>query len=518
MKKVWILILCSLALGCNSTQKPILVYSLPNSGHSYYSMVKSVIFSQNVTDQFSFLYQPGNFDQANARGTILVVGLPWDNSLVRELLATTDLALDPEGVTAGDRRYPLDDFNLDLVLPRASAVFILSTSNSWDNILQYNQPYESPDNFLYRISARKGTAVLEEGHLQSRGDRWVTVPDQVSDPGLVTELKKDRKLLRSSLTAAALPLKNGDFIPLLPLVREKEILFLGESPHYEVDIKAFVTSFAAYLSRYEGYKVFGREELYSQILDTEASSPPGLLQTEIDIDHAINHTKSSTVKFFTTLAKRHQDPEHRKKLLAAVHALHGTVSRESLISWVDDLEKVYLTASSGFSPEDQELFTYSLGLERASANFQFYGNGERPADMSLQEANEFRGRYFRENILRAWKKASALGGGLICYVGGAHNILTPFGPSDYPVGRISEARFFAEEHPDTKGKTASLLVAKLDKGLFHTTVQRRLLLELLGDKAMLFVNLKTRGKELSPVIPQYFYEGQPKYDGIILIK
>lgn len=499
-------------------EKPVLVYTLPAPDHPSYNLVKSALFCQQATDQFSMYYQPENFDQNKTRGTVMVVGLPEENSLLKRLLNISDISLMEKGIKAGDRLYFLEDFNLDLVIPLDSAVFIVSTSNSWDNLLQYNQPYSSQDSFCYRISARKGAAILEEGHLQPQKNRYMAVPDLALNPELATELKKDREILRKNLTAAAQPLLYGDFTSLLPLVQKREILFLGESPHHDPHINAFVTEFSDYLNRNEGYKVFGKEGLFSHILYTEESSPPGFLHTEIDIDHAINHTKSSTVNFFTRLSQGHRDPVQRKKLEVAAKSLYGTVSRESLINWVDNMERIYLESPSGFSLEDQELFTYSLGLERASANFQFYGNKERPADMSLLEANEFRGRYFRENILRAWKKARNLGGGLICHVGGAHNILTPFGPGDYLVGRISEARFFAEEQPETKGKTASLLIAKLDTGFFPTTFLRNQLMELMGDSSQLFLNFTSHVKELSAVFPEYFHEGKPKYHGLVLIR
>jgi hypothetical protein len=326
-------------------------------------------------------------------------------------------------------------------------------------------------------------------------------------PGIlpVDEVKEASKRLDEAIAVAieagwVLPSGRDDFSFVDRFARGKRLLFLGESPHYEGAIREVELGIAERCAELWGYRALALEQLYSLWPYFEASSSgapgssaamgliaaagtkvaaqskaiveaigdfnarrdpgEGLLLTAVDIDHAINHTKALSEAYFAYLASKSRSEEARAELSAAGARLRGRHSSAEVEAYLGELGRLFRRHRSSFLPADLEEIEFSLGLERASIRYQLAD----PAASGAREVEELRGAYFRKTIARAYAKAQARRGGLICVVGGAHATLRDFDRGDYVTGRVSEARYFASEYSPSAGAVASVGIVKLGPG------------------------------------------------------
>ena len=166
------------------------------------------------------------------------------------------------------------------------------------------------------------------------------------------------------------------------------------------------------------------------------------------------------------------------------------------LSWVSGIEEQFERSQgcsgegdSGFGPVEAEAakggprlpewsgFAVPGLLEHSSIEEQI-----RAGTIREWTGYAFRSEYYKRTIERALTKAERAGGALVCYVGGNHAQLNP------PHRAGGEAKYFSQQYPASRGRTASILVEKLSRytatGLlddFRPTAFEKAALARMGD-------------------------------------
>jgi len=341
---------------------------------------------------------------------------------------------------------------------------------------------------------------------------------------------------------------NGDFSCLLDQLGDAKLVFLGESPHYTVEIRQAVMELSVYLAEHANVRVLGCESLYGShpFMESESMDPNGpaqyispkvlnynkgvpdelkLLVTALDIEHAINHSKQRTVKFLNHLAERSSSDEGQEEIKQFIPELTSAQDRDQLHAFLDELEGLFNAHKVTFGAEDWDGISAAFEIMRASVDYQMslkrkgdYWRG-RGKMMSMQE---IRATYFRKTVERALAKAEERGGKLICYVGGMHAVKTPlewYGQYFYP---RAEANYFNQVHARTKGRVASVLLHALSfegKAFERSSDLDDIVYELMGDADQFYLPLAALEKESGALAwSRYFTNSGPKYDGVLFFK
>lgn len=389
--------------------------------------------------------------------------------------------------------------------------------------------------------------IVEQGVVRAVGNDCRLVPTSISRDAAVTPEQQADELKVAAVAAAYLPSGPDDLRFVSHVAAGKKLLFIGEAPsHYIPEVCQAAAAISFHARKELGSTVLAMESEYSlwpylearslgneTTLSDEGAEPARsalermlghvvaynqtgtqnkkLVLTAIDIDHAFNQTKPHAVRYLSYLASKSTSTQTRSELLKIIPALLQLKERPELEAYIDDLESRFRGAWSTFSPQDQDEIAFSLSLDRASVRWWFRQEGVP------KEINEIRGEYFRKTIARAFAKAQASGGSLICYVGGEHANLSDFGPVDFPVGRTTEARYFNLEYPATKGRVGSILVEQVQKPSVGSL--ERVALTLMGDNDRAFIDLRAKswaGVKHRPA--EFFTAAKPKYDGVLFIK
>ena len=265
----------------------------------------------------------------------------------------------------------------------------------------------------------------------------------------------------------------GDFGFLDAAVEGKRIIFVGESPHGVREFHDVLFPLLCHLHRHRRLRVVAFEAMYGlhpvfeavslgrrefaegpRLLKliaeyNEAQAEP-LLATCVDIEHAISHTKPATVRYLSYLADCADSDEAAERLRGHVSKLPRLRERSELHGFLDTLGSLFHEDRRAFPSEDMDEIRFSLELMHASVDSHLL-----PYADTVEHA-ERRGKYFRASITRALAKAERRDGILLCYVGGAHVSKQPRTADEPCCGRWSEAEYFANVHPSTRGKVASL--------------------------------------------------------------
>jgi hypothetical protein len=342
--------------------------------------------------------------------------------------------------------------------------------------------------------------------------------------------------------------ENGDFSCLLGQVRDASIVFLGESPHYTNEIRQTVMELSVFLAEHANARVVGYESIYGlhPFLEAESmglseptrhiapvilnynrrvSVDQRLLVTALDIEHSINHSKHYTVDFLTHLAARSSSDQGQIKLMQFIPELSSLKERIQLHAYLDKLETLFNTYRETFSAVDWEEVSFSFELMRASVDYQMSKTKHwnpiwsRSDIMAIQE---IRSEFFKKTVERAFVKAENRHGKLLCYVGGAHAVKAPLGLFDFPLGQRTEADYFNQIHPRSKGRVASILLHAIsfkNKAFRRSLDLEDIAYELMGDADIFYI-------PLTPLITntanhswsKYFTENGPKYDGVLFLK
>jgi len=341
---------------------------------------------------------------------------------------------------------------------------------------------------------------------------------------------------------------NGDFSCLLDQLEDAKLVFLGESPHYTVEIKQAVMELSVYLAEHANARVLGCESLYGfhPFMETEsmeANEPAQyispvvlnynkgvpddlkLLVTALDIEHAINHSKHRTVNFLDHLAERSSSDEGQAEIKQFVPELTSAQDRDQLHAFLDELEGLFDAYKETFTAEDWEGISSALEIMHASVDYQMSFNKKgnywrgRGKMMSIQE---IRAKYFRRTVERALAKAEDRRGKLICYVGGMHAIKTPLGWYDHHFYPRAEASYFDQVHARTKGRVASVLLHALSfegKTFKRSSDLDDVVYELMGDANHFYLPIAALEKESGCLAwSRYFTHSGPKYDGVLFFK
>jgi len=341
---------------------------------------------------------------------------------------------------------------------------------------------------------------------------------------------------------------NGDFSCLLSQVEDASVIFLGESPHHTIEIRQAVMELSVFLAKHANARVVGFESLYGlhpfleaesigDLASTQHISPvilnynrrvpvdQKLLVTALDIEHSINHSKHYTVNFLTHLAARSSSDQGQKKLMQFIPELSSLKEREQLHTYLDELEILFNTYKETFAAEDWEEVSFSFELMRASVDYQMSYAGKRNLVRSrsgIMAIEGIRAEYFRKTVERALTKAEERDGKLICYVGGAHAVKTPSEMYDVPLGQRTEADYFNQIHPRSKGRVASILLHAIsfkNKAFRKSLDLDDIAYELMGDAGLLYIPLAALMKNCDNLSwSKYFTKSGPKYDGVIFFK
>jgi hypothetical protein len=329
--------------------------------------------------------------------------------------------------------------------------------------------------------------------------------------------------IRGEGTAWTLPSRSDDYSFIDTLAAGKRILFLGEAPHYSAENHEAEAGIALRCASALGYRVVGYELLYSvwPLLEEKStgalgpvaavaygdfatnadSYPPGvfdavaafnatradgdkLLFTSLDLDHAINHTKPLAEAYFGYLASLSSSAKERSAIDAAKAGLSGAKTLKQVNAYLDRLEKAFVANRASFAPRDFEEIEFTLELERAYA------------------------------------KAEARGGGLVCAVGGAHATLNDFARGDYVTGTVSEARYFAEDYAPTAGRAASVLIVKLGTdGAYRNDPLSEAAASAMGSSPRVYLDLRAlKLDERFRSLTFFFSDEGPKADGVLFVR
>lgn len=498
------------------------------------------------------------FEGYRAGGRYAIVA-DASGSLVGAELRDLGARLADDGPRLGSRYYDADDALFVARYGRDGAEILLESAYRVSVLI--NRDFEMPAAWGYVLYSRDG-AVIERGDIRPRLRGYALRPT-VMNAAAATPSATGRKAREAAYDAAVAACvsypADGDYDYIDALAApadgsEVRMIFIGEE-HYQQKIYDEEIALAWRLREKHGYGVFAKEGLFSEgpfaeaagsgtrlpsVLpdrfvgaDEEGFADPVLaaingrnrtlepearvLCTSIDIDHAINHTKSATMRYWGYLATRCPSAVGRAELAAHIPSLSSTASLESVEAWLDGLEALFRRHGNGMTTEDEAEIGLALRIDRASARYQLdeRHDEEGAAD---QDFEEVRCEYFRESIERALRLATNRGGRLACCVGGAHAILSDFGEGDYPVGRISEARYFNEECEATAGAVRSIVIRLAGMTADNELIAR--IVRLSEGRRRVYIDLHALGAVLGEEAGRnelFTPEGRPKVDALLLL-
>lgn len=266
-------------------------------------------------------------------------------------------------------------------------------------------------------------------------------------------------------------LADGEFGKLPSEVTNKEIIFLGEQHRVPALHKA-TYKLACYLAQTKPL-VYAYEAVYGAhpfleasslgkpdplwpletpqiIKEFNASQPPErkILITSVDIEHTIYHGKPKTVLFLRHLAGRSTSAAARQSLEQKIVDLPSQDTYDKMEAYLVELKTAFVESLDTFSPEDQDEILFTMELLDASNRYR-YASLEKENLEIWNSAIQIRYPFFIETIERALKKAQQRNAALLCRVGDVH------------VTGNFEARYFAEENSETKGKVARVCFVQI---------------------------------------------------------
>jgi len=334
-------------------------------------------------------------------------------------------------------------------------------------------------------------------------------------------------------------LPDNRFENLPPSLKDNEIIFLGEQHNIRPLIQA-ASRMAVYLATYKPV-VYAVESCYGlspfmeaaslgnpktakpmrgipeciQAFNSNQTVDKKILMTAIDLEHSIYHTKSDTILFLQDLASRSTSDAAMQAINKEVAQLTAQDTYGKMNRYLKKLKKVFSQHFDTFSSEDQDEILFSMELIIASNNYQYISRGIRK---SWQNPYEFRYRYFKKTIERAYQKAQKRKAILLCRVGSWHI------SSDHKC----EARYFAQDHPLTKGKVAIIRMIPLYYDIHETndiiTEEHNdidsIVKTLMKDDEYSYLSLPKLQKNTTHSFKwsKYYSSSGPKYDGLLFVR
>jgi hypothetical protein len=288
--------------------------------------------------------------------------------------------------------------------------------------------------------------------------------------------------MKDVLSQNLMLLPDKSFENLPSSLTENEIIFLGETHNIRALHQA-AAKLAVYLAT-DRPVVYASESVYSAGSFLEAASlgnpKPVVLQgmgnkpiaipdcirafnsnqtedkkivmTTIDIEHSIYHTKSDVVLFLQDVANRSTSDVALQEINSEIIPLPAQDTYEKMDSYLRRLQKIFQQHFDTFSSEDQDEILFSMELFRASNYYQYTRvKIDQSPKHDYASLNKFRTKYFIKTIERAYQKAQKRNAILLCRVGSMHASLA----------QKTEARYFAQSYPLTKGKVAAIRMVPL---------------------------------------------------------
>ena len=528
----------------------VMVYSLPDKNDSLRAPLAQLFASPVLRQRFKAVAETGAGRETDAAGKLCLIGTPDTSPAVSEALKEFGVELGAQQATINGRSYALAPYAFVAHYKSKEKTVLLVALAKYDYLeCVFLDEKTMPGEGTYSL-LNADRRVVEQGTVQEAGDGSKLIPGAVHPAAAFIPEQRAKELKPVAAAASYVLTGPDDFSFVDRFAAGKKICFLGESPHEDPEIPSVILGTSLHLRKTLGYSVLGMESWYSlwpyledrsmggaenlpnalpesqcrvegdlvaliaPIIDYNRNIPSDqkLLCTAIDTDHAVNHTKPSTIRYLGYLAAKSSSAAARADLAGAIPALLKLHGRAEIHACLDDVERRFRAAWKSFSPPDRAEIAYTFELERASIDYQILSGGDssRYADI--------RGEYYRKNIEHAFARAQASAGALICYVGGEHAKLTEPGPGDVPV-RISEARYFSLEYHATRGRVASILIQRIgeagrDKGSLEAAA-----LACMGDKNRVFIDLRHPGWAAVKNRPGAFFSlNEPRYDGVLFIK
>jgi len=339
-----------------------------------------------------------------------------------------------------------------------------------------------------------------------------------------------------------------DYSCVLPQVKDASIIFLGDSRHYIPEIKKVRLELGVFLAQHATVRVIGFESMYglhpfmeaeslgkletsdyvsSTILNYNTSVPDNskVLVTALDVDHSIDHSKSKTVNYFEYLAALSSSDKCVTELKLAIPKLLSLKERGELHEYLKGLETTFSQYRDTFSHEDWDEVSFLFKLMHASVDFQLITYKRQwiplPRKMRIR-LQEIRAEFFRKTVERAFAKAKARKGKLLCIVGGAHAVKGPLGKENSLIGIWAEADYFHRINADTQGKVASILVNAISfKGQSYENKNDLddIAYEMMDDCELLYIPLAPLGEHADDLMwSKYFSKHGPRFDGVLFLR
>lgn len=537
----------------DATKDFVLVYSLPEAGAPMRDELANYFRSPQCKAQFKAVIEAKDFSDAEGNPEILFVGTPETNSYLASELRGLGIELRDGSALIDGRSYSLDVYDFEALYRSRGKVIALIAGPSFGAIT--GNDTSPPEGGGYQLRNR-GRLVVEEGSVGAEGASPRLEPKAERPELAFTSKALVSEVAKSLAGAWTIPAQPDDYSYIDRVASGKRILFVGESPHYVPANHKAEVGIALRCASSLGYRAVGMEYLYSlwpyfeakgrgeadssspaeyssrasdfaaknlppefdAIADFNASRSAGdrLLFTALDVDHAINHTKPLAQAYIGYLASKSSSEKARSEIDEARSGLSRFRSLPEVEAYLDRVGSAFAANRSAFSDADWEEIQFSLALERASIRYQL-------ADQSQSGSvgvEEIRGEYFRKTIERAYAKAQAAGGGLVCVVGGAHATLNAFASDDPVTGRIAEARYFSREYGPTAGSVASIDVVKLGQGgAYYGDPLCEAAIAAMGDSPTIFLDLRAaRLEEPYRSFSAFYSDEGPKKDGILFVR
>jgi hypothetical protein len=341
----------------------------------------------------------------------------------------------------------------------------------------------------------------------------------------------DTKLLEELIERQLVLLPDGGFEAQIPGLKDKEIVFLGET-HKIPELKETARDIVLELSGKKS-AVFAIESTYGMHPFLETASVTGqqtaipvtfsdkfrvfndsrpndkkILVTALDVEHSVYHTKNNTVLFLQNLAFRSNSTDAYTVINEEILKLPGQNTYHKMDRYLKKLRQIFLNHFDTFSADDQEEIEFSMELIIASNTYQYASWGKI---IIFQNPYNTRRRYFIKTIERAYEKAKLRDSVFVCRVGAHHAQLN----------ENVEARYFAENYPKTKGKVASLRLLPLSADKAHKEdMIDDIVMNLMGHYRYAYLSLKDlqSAAEFSLLKSNYYNRNGRRYDGILFVK
>lgn len=536
-----------------------LVYALPEASDPAYAWLSGLCASKGAARTYKGVTHERAFAGYASGGRYAVIA-DASGRLAGAELRALGVRLEEDGPRLGRRHYDVDDALFVARYGRDGAEILLETAYRASAIV--DRRFDMPEAWGYALYGPNG-CVIERGDIRRRPWGYALRPTLRDEAAAAASPSATGRKAREAALDAALAAyvsypEDGDYGYIDALVApvdgsDVRMVFMGEE-HYQARIHDEEVGLAWHLRRRHGYGVFAKEDnftegpfaeaagsglrlssvlsdgsigkgafaedpVFAAINEENRSLVPGerLLCTAVDIDHAVNHTKSATIRYWAYQAAKCRSEAGRADLAAYIPTLSSTSDLASIAEWLDGLEGILRHHGASIDSGDRAEMDLALRLERASARYQLDERHGRDDGVDA-EFEEIRGEYFRASIERAWRLAAPRGGRLACCVGGAHAILTDFERGDYPVGRISEARYFNEEFAETAGAVRSILIRLPGMYAGNEAVMR--IVRLSAGKSRVFIDLRRLGSALGDDAKRndlFTSDGAAKVDGLLLL-